>query len=326
MAEDSRPAVRAPLMNDILIEEHTVAALKGYLHFLSEFPAISEKIEARSDTYRKKGHELRSPPDIPVLVRTASSSESNWRSILTLLPVLGNMGSRLVRQLHDFLQSFDREVQALSSAAESTLIKDLNAQHFAPILSGTQEPLDHTDVQQLLKNVSSLIEECTFTGVTLEQIVEEDSNLTHTFLTHFIDALRTAICACHPSVSKFEIYYYDGLFSTYMIDNHLALYCLPDVCTKPHDIYLKALRELHVNARLAGSSLGFLCSRMLLFLKDINGEILSLLPETPVRLAITTLKQIDYLLADLNKISDALISLSSTLNPSTSITSPTKKI
>lgn len=312
-------------MNDILIEAHTCAALKGYLYFLSEFPAISEKIQARSDAYRKNGHELRSPPDMPVLARTASSSESNWRAILTLLPVLGNMGSRLFRQLRDFVQTFDREVHALSSAAESALIKDLNAQHFTPVLSGTQERLDHTDIAHLLKNLSSLIEECTFTGVTLEQIVEEDSNLTHSFLTHFIDALRTAICACPPCVSKFEIYYYDGLFSTDMIDNHLALYCLPDVCTKPHDIYLKALRELHVNARLAGSSLGFLCSRMLLFLKDINGEIISLLPETPVRLACTTLKQIGYLLTDLNKVSDALISLSSILNPSTSITSPTKK-
>lgn len=301
-------------MNETVIEENNFIALKGYLYFLSTFPELLENIRSRSDEYQKSGHKLLSPPDIQALTRSAASNESHWRAIVVLVPVLGIMGNQIVEHIHNFSQEFEHALKKLPHSELTNLLKSFPHQNFTAITSGTHEILNHSDILDLINNLCSRVQECAFTANSFDKMLEEDSNTNHSFFAHFIDSLLTPICLCHPSVSKFSIYYHDGLLSSAFTQTHLTqLSKLMNTANK-HDIYLTALRDLHVSARMAGSDLGFLCSRMLLFLNKIEAGLKSNTLQTSVRLANTSFIQIESLLEGLKETSHALTTLSSALH------------
>ena len=300
-------------MNENLIEAQTFTALKRYLVFLSEFPGILEQMKLRSDEYKGSGHELFSPLDIQALMRNAASNETHWRSIVELVPVLGIMGNRIVEQTYHFLQEFEHEVKKLSHSAKTNTLKDLPHQNFTPITSGTHTPLNHSNIKDLINNLGTLVEECAFTSTLFSQMLMEDSNTTHSFFAHFIDSLLTPICLCHPSVSKLSIYYHDELLNSVFSQTYLTPFLKPLSTANNYDSYLKALSDLHVSARQAGSDLRFLCSSMLLFFRRIDTGLKSNSLQTTLRLASTSFIQITSLLEGLKETSHALTRLSSTL-------------
>lgn len=300
-------------MNEHLIEAQTFTALKGYLVFLHAFPGILKTISRHSDEYQRSGHELLSPLDRRALTRNAATNESHWHSVVKLVPVLGIMGNRLVEQIHLFLQEFKHEVKKLSNSTEAHVLEDIPPHHFTAITSGTHDRLNHSTIEDLINNLGSLIEECIFTATLFGQMLVEDSNSTHSFFAHFIDLLQSPICQCHPSVSKISIYYHDGLLSPAFSKTYLTPFLSPLSPADKHDTYLKALRDLHVSARQAGSNLGFLCTSLLLFLKRINTGLKSNTLQTSIRVASSSFIQVQSILEDLKETSDALTTLSSTL-------------
>lgn len=301
-------------MNEPVIEEQNLIALRRYLYFLSTLPGLLENIRSRSDEYQKSGHKLLSPPDIQALTRNAASNESHWRATVVLVPALGIMGNRIVEQTYNFLQEFERALKKLPPSALTTLLNSFPHQNFTAITSGTHETLNHSGIIDLINNLCSLVQECIFTANSFDKILMEDSNTTHSFFSHFIDSLLTPICLCHPSVSKFSIYFNDGLLSSAFTQPQLAKALEPISTTEKHDLYLTTLRDLHVSARIAGSNLGFLCSRMLLFLNKIEAGLKSNTLQTSVRLANTSFIQIKSLLGGLKETSHALATLSSALH------------
>lgn len=71
-------------MNENVIEEQTLTALKNYLIFLNAFPSIVKTFKMRSDEYQKSDHQLLSPPDIQALTHNAASNK-----------IIGLLGLRL---------------------------------------------------------------------------------------------------------------------------------------------------------------------------------------------------------------------------------------
>ncbi|KQB51912.1 hypothetical protein AQS70_16575 [Pseudomonas endophytica] len=212
-----------------------------------------------------------------------------------------------------FLQEFEHEVMQPSNSAHAITLKDLPPQNFTPITSGTHVKLHHSDIRELIDNLRSLIEECAFTATLFNQMLTEDSNTSHSLLTHFINLLQTPICQCHPSASKLSIYYHDGLSALI-----LPLFYLPDSLMlfntdNQQKTYLKELRNLNINVRQTGSALGLTCSRLLLFLNEIDKGLKPNTLQTTLRLASTSFTQIESILEGLKATSHALIALATAL-------------
>ncbi|MFP3516815.1 hypothetical protein SB766_11515 [Pseudomonas sp. SIMBA_077] len=275
-------------MKKTLIEDHTFTALNEYLLFLSDIPKVFEKIKNRAESNISCDLGSVRPHDTQALTQSASKSEGDWRAIFQLLPALGIMCIQTVDKINNFIKEFYLVMQSFPGSTQDALLKDLDPLRFSPITSGAHAPLNHSDAKEAIDNLNSLLDECSFIANQLEHMLIEYSNTNHLLFARFIDALQTPICPA----------------------NILFFFSIAGIEKEAHNNYLKKLRNLQVSSRLAGSHLSYICSYLLLFLKNIKVELTLNTLDTPARLVRISLIQINYSLGCLKEVSDTLAMIS----------------
>lgn len=294
-------------MLSYVLNEEDFRSIKQYVDFLRDLPPALKVIEAFTDSIRRQGHQMLTPPDAQRLAQAAQGNALAWQAIHLSVPMIGRITADALRDTQLFIEEF----RVLYNNAESGRLRldGIGVRDFSYRWNGTPSAhvigLIRALIDSLQKTEQAILDfhaALTSIGVTL-----------HGVFARFIESLMLDLCSCDKGSPKIEVYYGLGKVG------------LPGMQYDPQRPYSESerlanarehmarLKSLRIHAFSAVNNLTDFCAVLRHYLAEAQLELQAIesahtLVRTNVKLALVGASLVDVqpMIERLMKVSDNL--------------------
>lgn len=298
-------------MAGYLLSEEDFNSLKVYISFLNELSPALKVIDEFTESIRRQGHQMLTPPDAHMLSQAAQGNAGSWQAIKLSIPMIGQVVGQAARDTQFFIEEF--HIFSKGAVQVRTRVLDVDIGQFSLTTShqwGGEFPGHIGDLLHALSNGLLSAEQAillftsavTSIGITL-----------HGIFMRFIESLTLGLCACDKTSSKIEAYYGLGKIG------------LPGMQYDPQRPYseqerlanarehIARLRSMHLYATSAVDNFTDFCYRLQYLLADARRELQADHPaQTLVRLGVR-LNFVQDSLVEVGPMTDRLLEISKRL-------------
>jgi len=295
-------------MLDYLLAEKNFVSLKQYIDFLNELPGVLTEIKRLSDNIERSGHFMLQPPNAQILGQAAMANAISWRAITCVVPQLGKLTARVVKDIDSFSQEF--RLMAGDKAKGRLPLSAIDPGQFSVVKSPEWGAAPRNNLIDVMRELYSRLERCQQTVAQFKATVRNVGESIHSIFVRFIESLSLPICTCHGKDMKIEVYYGQGRIG------------LPGMQFDPDQNYseqqrLEMAREhvqrligLYRRTSSAVNNLSDFCYRLTYVLDVAKKELATSHSTQTVSRAKYSLILVDLSISEVKSMSDQLIQMS----------------
>ncbi|MHC8290581.1 hypothetical protein ACYZUD_28000 [Pseudomonas sp. XS1P51] len=298
-------------MLNYLLNEEDFHSLKKYIDFLSDLPPALKVVEGFTESVRRQGHKMITPPNAQMLAQAAMANACAWRAIKIAMPMMGVGTREVLRDTHIFIDEF----RAITKGVEDRRSKliSLDIKRFSLSSSPRWGSSPPRDVIDLMRALFDGLRQCERSILEFRAAVTSIGNTLHSIFVRFIESLMLGLCSCDGPIPKIEAYYTLGKFGLPgMRYDPQQPYSETERLAKARE-HIAHLRNMRIRASCAVDNLTDFCYRLQYLLADARRELQTNHPaQTLVRSNVTlilvseSLVEVKYMSESLTKISSGL--------------------